>query len=379
MERKRYCERIAECFEVHPIVALLGPRQCGKTSLARYFSKTLSTKVHHFDLEDSTDLAALETPQLVFENLEGLIVIDEIQRKPELFPILRVLVDRDPQKKFLILGSASKVLIRQSSETLSGRIAYLELTPFQLNEGVDLETLWTRGGFPRSFLEKTDKASMVWRKHYVSTFLEQDIPNLGFRIPSEQMRRFWMMLAHYHGQTLNLSELARSLSISEKMVRHYLDILVGTFMVRLLQPWVVNLKKRLVKSPKLYVCDSGIFHTLMGIQSKEDLVMHPKLGASWEGFAMQQVISKLELESADCFFWATHNQAELDLMVFQNGKKIGYEFKFSESPKLTPSMKHAIADLELDQLIVIFPSHKTFPLSDKVMAIGLHSFCRPKD
>lgn len=375
MDRQKSIQNIENLLQDSPIVAILGPRQCGKTTLAKQIAKLWQGPTHHFDLEDSADLTALHNPKWVFESLTGLIIIDEIQRLPDLFPTLRVLVDQDSAKKFLILGSASKLLIRQSSETLAGRISYLELSPFHLAEGLELKTLWERGGFPRSYLASSDSASWNWRKNYINTFLEQDIPNLGFNIPSAQMLRFWMMLAHYHGQTLNVAELAQSLSLSQITIRKYLDILVGTFMVRLLQPWTANVKKRLVKSPKFYITDSGIFHHLLSIQTMSELISHPKLGASWEGFALQQVIQKLELDQNSCFFWATHNKAELDLLTFQHGKKIGYEFKFTDSPKITPSMKHAIDDLELDKLVIIFPSNKQFQMSEKIHAKGLGVFC----
>jgi predicted AAA+ superfamily ATPase len=375
MKRKSYIDSINEEFKVNPIVALLGPRQCGKTTLADQYIKTIKGTVHKFDLEDPEDLAALENPKLLFDELNGTIVLDEIQRKPELFPYLRTLVDKEKRKrKILILGSASKDLIQQSSESLAGRISYIEITPFSLKEvnKKDQSQLWHQGGFPLSFLASTEKESYKWRKAYISTFLERDIPNLGIRIPSTTLRRFWQMIAHYQGQIVNYSELGRSFGANDKTIRNYLDILSETFMIRQLQPWHENIKKRQVKRPKIYLRDQGIFHNLLTIENKKSLLTHPKLGASWEGFALEQVLQYFNIESEEAFFWAVHEQGELDLFFQKNGKRIGVEFKFTNSPKLTSSMEYAINHLNLDLLICIHSGDKKFKLSEKVITCGLN-------
>jgi len=377
MDRPNYLSRIAARFEVQPIVALLGPRQCGKTTLARMYAERLSgSSVTRFDLEDPTDLAALAEPKLALQGLEGLVVIDEIQRRPELFPVLRVLVDRpDNPARFLILGSASRDLIRQSSESLAGRIGYIELTPFQLGEtGVqDVERLWLRGGFPPSFLATGEVASLQWRKDYVATFLERDLPSLGLAIAPESLRRFWIMLAHYHGQIVNFSELGRSFGAADTTIRRYLDILEATFMVRLLRPWYENLGKRQVKAPKLYLRDSGLFHTLLGIPERAALLRHPKLGPSWEGFALEETLRALTAEPGDAYFWATHAGAELDLLVHSGVKRLGFEVKYTERPQVSRSMRTALQDLALDRLTVIYPGDRRMQLAERIEAIGLTS------
>jgi predicted AAA+ superfamily ATPase len=374
MERSTYLNQIKTQFKVHPVVAILGPRQCGKTTLARQFAVSLGTgtQIHHFDLEDPTHLARLENPKLALENLRGLVVIDEIQRRPDLFPVLRVLVDRPGKRiRFLILGSASRELIRQGSESLAGRVGFLELPPFSFQEVADWRRLWFRGGFPRSFLARSDAASATWLKAYVATFLERDIPALGIQIPPPALRRFWMMLAHYHGQLFNSSELGRSLGIADTTARRYLDLLTGTFMVRQLAPWAENLGKRQVKTPKIYFRDSGIFHNLLGLEKGREIQTHPKLGASWEGFALESVLQVLAVPSDEAYFWATHNQAELDLLVFRGGRRFGFEFKYTDSPRTTKSMASALEDLGLERLYVIFPGTERFPLGDKIEALGL--------
>lgn len=363
---------LKEAFQVNPVVALLGPRQCGKSTLAEDYSKTIKSEVHFFDLEDPRDLNRLQNPVLALENLTGLIVIDEIQRAPELFPYLRSLIDKQKRKvRFLILGSASRDLIKQSSESLAGRISYIELTPFHLREVSDLSKLHFRGGFPLSYLATNEKKSDRWRADYVATFLERDLYEFGFKIAPSTMRRFWMMLTHYHGQTLNYSELARSFGISDMTVRSYLEILTETFMIRLLQPWHENLSKRQVKAPKLYFRDSGIFHLLLGVHDKPSLLTHPKLGASWEGFALEQVLSGLAIRNEESYFWSTHNNAEIDLLTFQNGKRIGYEFKYRDVPTLTQSMKIAAEDLKLDHLYVVTPKTKKHKIETSVTAVSL--------
>ena len=375
IERFSYIKRISDAFRAHSVVALLGPRQCGKTTLSREYieEKKLEDKVHFFDLEDPADLAILEQPKTALESLSGIIIIDEIQRIPDLFPVIRVLVDQPHAKrKFLILGSASRDLIRQSSETLAGRIAYIELTPFSLNEVDDCDNLWLRGGFPKSYLAKSIEDSIFWRQQYISTFLERDIPNLGIRIPPLSLRRFWMMLAYYHGQAFNSSEIGKSLGIADTTARHYLDILTGSFMVRQLLPWIANIKKRQVKTPKMYFRDSGIFHTLSGITDRTSLQHYPKLGASWEGFALEQVIRFYKADPEECFFWGVHSQAELDLLIVKNGQFRGFEFKYGDAPRLTPSMEMALETLELDSLQVIYPGKKNYSLKNNIQVIGLN-------
>ena len=356
------------------MVGILGPRQCGKTTLARQYIASLrsstSTRrhlIHYFDLEDPEHLNRLTDAKLTLEPLEGLIVIDEVQRAPDLFPLLRVLVDRTPRRQqYLILGSASRELIRQSSETLAGRIAYLELPPFTAFEAGSLQRLWLRGGFPPAYLAKTQADSMVWRKAYITSLLERDLPNLGIDFAAAAMRRFWMMLSHRHGSLLNASELARSMDVSQPTVKRHLDILSGTFMVRLLQPWHANVHKRQVKSPKLYVRDAGLLHTLLNLPDLESLRTHPGIGASWEGFALEQVIHILGAESAECYFWATHTEAELDLLVVQGNRLRAFEFKYSSAPKPTRSMLSALKDLALDRITIVYPGKDTYPVSPKI-------------
>lgn len=373
MLRTIYLEQIKKHLRIQPICAILGARQVGKTTLARQFAAQHAQKVEFFDLENPIHLASLETPMLTLSNYaDYLIVIDEIQRRPDLFPILRVLVD-DPTRKytFLILGSASRELIHQSSETLAGRIGYIELPPFTLCEINDSNKLLIRGGFPRSYLAESDEDSFLWREGYISTFLEKDLPSFGFDIPSRLMHRFWMMLCFYHGQTFNAHEIATSLMLSDKTATKYLDILAGTFMIRILQPWFENIKKRQVKTPKIYFRDSGIFNALSSITSITELAKTPKIGPLWEGFALEEVINCLQIRSNDCYFWSTHNGATLDLFIFKNGKRLGFEFKYTDSPKITKSMHIALEDLQLDHLYVIFPSNIKFPLTEKITACGL--------
>lgn len=372
--RKKYLDEIQRVANSHAILALLGPRQCGKTTLSRMYVASLppQTPVRTFDLENPRDLAQLEQPLLILENLQGLVVMDEIQRIPELFPVIRYLIDRpDNQVRMLILGSASKELIKQSSESLAGRIAYLELTPFMYDEVNDLDKLWLQGGFPRAYLVESMQDSKDWREFYITNFLERDLPNLGIHIPAATMRRFWTMLSHYHGNILNSAELARSMAISDKNIREYLDIMQGTFMIRLLQPWHENVKKRQVKSPKVYIRDSGLLHSLLGIYDQNALFGHPKMGASWEGFALEQIIHRYRAYPHECFFWATHGGAELDLLIHQNGKKIGFEFKCQDAPKLTKSMQIACEDLGLDQLYVVCPGDVHYRLANNITVIGL--------
>jgi len=373
MERVRYLDLIEQYLEIQPVCAILGARQVGKTTLARAFAERKKMDVEFFDLENPMHLSSLKNPMLALQACAGkLIVIDEIQRRPDLFPILRVLVD-DPVNDytFLILGSASRDLIRQSSETLAGRIGYIELPPFTLFDVNDAQKLLIVGGFPRSYLAKSLQNSFIWRQEYISTFLERDLPSFGFNIEPTLMHRFWMMLCFYHGQIFNAKELAKSLMLSDKTVSSYLDILAGTFMIRVLQPWFENIKKRQVKSPKIYFRDSGIFNALSSIHSLDQLIKTPKIGPLWEGFALEQIITCLQIRSEDCYFWATHNDAELDLFVLKNGKRIGFEIKYTDSPVITKSMKIALHDLQLDHLYIIFPGAVKFPADEKITAVGL--------
>lgn len=362
-------------FQTTPVVAILGPRQCGKTTLAHQFAKRHSSQpVHFFDLENPEDLKRLENPTLALESLRGIIVMDEIQRRAELFPTLRVLVDKHSQQKYLILGSASRDLLAQSSESLAGRIGYLEMGGFSL-ESVPVDSarkLWIRGGFPRSFLARNEAASYLWRQDFITSFLERDIPNLGIRIPAATLRRFWIMLAHYHGQIFNASEIGCSLSISDVTARHYLDILSGTLMIRQLQPWHYNTKKRLLKRPKLYFRDSGIFHALLALEDVAGVTTHPKLGASWEGFALEQILQHLNLRQEEAFFWGIHAEAELDLIFQRKGRLYGIEVKYGEAPARTPSMISAMRELSLAHLWVVYPGRNRYPLDKNISVVSLH-------
>lgn len=376
LDRYLYINKVHENFQVHGVTGLLGPRQCGKTTLAKQYRERFEkNNAHHFDLENPLHLSQLETPQLTLEPLEGLVVIDEIQLRPELFPYLRVLADEKPETRYLILGSASRDLIKQSSESLAGRIGYIELTPFQLREcGPDQwRSLWFRGGFPKSFLAPTENASLHWRKSYVQTFLERDLSWLGFHISPQNMRRLWMMLAHYHGNILNYSELSRSLGVSDMTIRRYIEILEATFMIRVLKPWFENIKKRQVKSPKIYIRDSGLLHALLDIPA-DQLTLHPKIGASWEGFALEEVIRLHEIESDNCFFWNIQGNLELDLLILKEGKRFGYEFKYTDTPKLTESMKKSLEILQLEKLTLIVPLNTRFQLAEKIEVVGLNGF-----
>jgi uncharacterized protein len=371
--RTWHLREVGAALKRNQVVALVGPRQTGKTTLARQLAAETHKTVHWFDLENPNDLAALSQPALTLPPLKGLVILDEIQRLPEIFPLLRVLADRKPlTTRFLVLGSASDDLMRQSSESLAGRIHYHELPGFRLEE-VGLEnwkSLWLRGGFPRSTLANSNKDSLTWREGFIQTFLERDIPNLGLRLPVAQMRRFWTMAAHYHGQTWNGSELARSLGLSDKTVLHYAQILEQTFMARLLPPWHENAGKRIVKSPKFYLRDSGLFHVLQGIRDERSLQAHPKLGASWEGFALEEVL-KARGMPRNAFFWATQGGAELDLLIQDGAHRIGFEFKYNQAPTVTKSMHIAMQDLRLDQLWVVYPGTKSYPLADKIQVIAL--------
>ena len=381
MDRPRYLKEIENQFSVHSVCAILGPRQVGKTTLAKmYIEKHFKDDYISFDLENPLDLERLENPMLALSQIKKtLIVIDEIQFRPELFPILRVVVDDLSNNfKFLILGSASRDLIKQSSESLAGRIGYIELPPFCLFEVKESSRLQVRGGFPRSYLADSEEESLLWRKNYISTFLERDIPNLGFNIPAAQLRRFWIMIAHYHGQILNYSEIARSLMISDNTVRRYVDILSGTFMIRVLVPWFENISKRQVKSPKIYLRDTGILNSLLGITNKEQLEVNPKLGSIWEGFALEQIICFFGLDFVEAFFWSTQADAELDLFILKFGKRLGFEFKYSDVPKVTRSMHSALNDLKLDHLYIVYPGEITFKKDDKITIASLNDIVNNK-
>jgi predicted AAA+ superfamily ATPase len=368
IERTYYLTQISEAFELHQVCAILGPRQSGKTTLAKTYCKNISV-VHFFDLENPQDVAALENPSIILPNLDGLIVIDEIQRRPDLFAYLRFLSDNS-DKKFLILGSASQDLIQQSSETLAGRITYIELPPLQLNEVNNVQSHWIRGGFPKSFLAPSIIQSEKWRVNYIKTFLERDLSQIGVQIAPVNMRRLWSMLAHYHGQIANISDLSNSLSMTDKTIKRYIDILEGCFMIRQLKPWHENISKRQVRRPKLYIRDSGILHSLLGISSL-DIYKHPKCGASWGGYALENIINASDQDLSEFYFWRTEKGAELDLLLIRGTKRIGYEFKYSESPKITKSMHNALADLKLMQLYIITPGDKSYPLSEQISVITL--------
>ena len=363
IKRENYLRQIHEAFESHSICAILGPRQCGKTTLAKLYAQSLDI-VHFFDLENPQNLNMLASPSITLPPLEGTIVIDEIQRRPDLFPYLRFLVDNS-DKKILILGSASQELIHQSSETLAGRIAYIELPPFQCNEIDNMHKHWVRGGFPKSFLAPSERQSEKWRINYIKNFLERDLAMLGQQIVTANMRRLWSMLAHYHGQIANISELSRSLGITDKTIKRYTDILEGCFMIRQLKPWFENLSKRQIKRSKLYIRDSGILHTLLGA-SERTILTHPKCGASWEGYALENLIHSFDNDLYEFYFWSTEKGAELDLLVIRGEQRLGYEFKYSETPKITKSMHIAMEDLQLDYLTIITPGTSSYQLSEQV-------------
>ncbi len=362
--------RLRTALKRQRVVALIGPRQSGKTTLARQIQGVRSR--NYFDLEDPTGLARLDQPVTALGPLRGVVVIDEIQRRPDLFPVLRVLADRRPlPARFLILGSASPELLRQASETLAGRIETIVLPGFSLSEvGTSrLDRHWRRGGFPRSFLARSEPDSASWRRDFVRTFLERDLPQMGVTIPATTLLRFWTMLAHYHGGIWKAADPARSLGVSEPTVRRYLDLLSGAFMVRQLLPWHENLKKRQVRSPKVYVRDTGILHELLGIGSQRELVSHPKCGASWEGYAIEEVLKVRE--STEAYFWATHQGAELDLLLLDGGRRLGVEIKRADAPRITASMKIALEDLKLDHLTVVYPGDVSYDLDERISVVPL--------
>ena len=370
IDRSSYLKQLVKAVNRSPVTALLGPRQCGKTTLARMFGQGRAAA--YFDLESQPDLQRLQNPELMLGSLKGTVILDEIQVMPRLFNVLRVLSDRsNDSTRFLILGSASPGMIKSVSETLAGRVEFVELAPFDLSEmgAKSWERLWWRGGFPRSFLAKSEEDSQAWRESFIGTFLERDIPQLGITIPAAAMRRFWTMLAHYHGQTWNASKLARSMGLSDKTVRSYLDILTGTFMVRQLQPWHENIGKRQVKAPKIYLRDSGLLHSLLSQTTLHGLWGHPQVGASWEGFAVEQVLSAVK--PSEAYFWATHGAAEIDLFFSHGGRRYGIEAKFTEAPSITKSMQIAMEELKLIHLWVIYAGQHVYPMDKKISALPI--------
>lgn len=369
--RKELKHHLERALKRSRVVALIGPRQCGKTTLARQFVSQKSS--NYFDLENPISLTQLDEPMTVLEKLKGLVVIDEVQLRPNLFPLIRVLADRTPlPARFLILGSASPDLLKQSSESLAGRLEIIEMSGFSLKEvGVNKhEKHWLQGGFPLSFLARSQNDSFAWRRNFIHTFITRDLPQHGVRFPASILMRFWTMAAHYHGQIWNAAEPSRSLGVSESTSRHYLDILEDVFMVRLLKPWHTNLKKRQVKSPKIYFRDTGILHSLLGIKTPHDLLNHPKYGSSWEGYIIEEIIRTAQPDEA--YFWATHNGAELDLLIFKGKEKIGFEVKRADAPRLTPSMRIALEDLKLKRLLVVYPGEKTYSLEKRVTVLPLN-------
>lgn len=370
IRRTRSIKAVRSALTHNPICVLLGPRQSGKTTLAREVAKRGLS--HYFDLETAVGRARLASPELTLAPLSGLVVIDEIQRQPELFTVLRPLADRPRSRaRFLILGSASPDLVRGASESLAGRVGFVDLGPFDMGEvGTPKATiLWRRGGFPRSFLARSDSRSFDWRQDFIRTFLERDIPQLGVRIPAETLRRFWQMIAHFHAQIWNGAELARALGVSEHAVRGYLDLLTGTFLLRQLPPWFENIGKRQYKAPKVYVRDSGLLHALLSVQRREDLEGHPKYGASWEGFALEQVLSVAG--SRNAFFWGTHAGAELDLLLIRRGRRYGIEFKTTAAPQMTKSLHVALADLKLERAWIVYPGEEAYRVHERVEALPL--------
>jgi len=374
LQRSKEIETLRRLLRRYPVVGIIGARQVGKTTLARTFAGSVKAPVTFYDLENPEDISRLSDPMLALKRAKGLVVIDEIQRYPELFPVIRVLVDRpNAGVRFLVLGSASPALLQQSSETLAGRIIYHHLSGFSLNEvGMEKHSrLWLRGGFPRSYLARSNAESEEWRQGFIRTFLERDLPQLGITIRSTTLRRFWTMLAHYHGQIWNASEFGRSFGVADTTIRNYLDILSSALVVRQIQPWYENIGKRQVKAPKVYLADSGILHTLINIRSSNDLEGHPKMGASWEGFVIEQIIRHLGVQPEECYFWATYSGAELDLLVVRGSRRYGFEIKRTTSPRITPSMRNAMSDLHLHNLEIIHAGEKTFPLGKHIRAVAI--------
>ena len=367
--------RISRLLRENPVVAIVGARQVGKTTLAAALRRRRRGTVTWFDLENPHDVRQLDEPLLALERLRGLVIIDEVQNRPDLFPVLRVLADRARlPARFLVLGSASAELLRQGAETLAGRIAFYELPGFDVEEvgAENWRRLWARGAFPRSYLPRSHRQSGEWRGNFVRTFLERDLPGFGIRVPSRTMLDFWTMLAHYHGQTWNGSEIGRAFGVSHTAVRRYLDLLNSTFMVRQLRPWTENVGKRVRKSPKVYVADSGLLHTLLGIETPDDLARHPKVGASFEGFALEQVLNRTGTASRDAWFWATQGGAELDLLIVRGRRRFGFEFKRSDAPRRTRSMLAALESLGLERITVVYPGDTPYRLHERIRAVPIH-------
>lgn len=378
IRRPGLVSRVRAALRRSRVVALVGPRQCGKTTLARMLVPGESAR--YFDLEEPAGLARLAEPMTALAGLKGLVVIDEVQRRPDLFPVLRVLADRKPlPARFLVLGSASPALLRQSSESLAGRLEIIEIAGFSLAEvgAAALDRHWLRGGLPLSFTARTQADSALWRRQFVRTFVERDLPQLGSNVPAEALRRFWTMLAHYHGQVWNAADPARSLGVSEPAVRRYLDLLTGVYMVHQLKPWHQNLGKRQVKSAKVYVRDTGLLHALLGIDTARELLAHPKSGASWEGYAVEETLKAVQPEEA--YFWATHQGAELDLLLFRRGRRFGVEIKRADAPRLTPSMRIALRDLKLEHLTVLYPGSRRYALAERITVVPVAAVAEGPD
>jgi uncharacterized protein len=376
IDRHGILARIRDALSRSPVVVLTGPRQCGKTTLARELLEVESE--NYFDLEDPTSLGRLDEPKTALAPLRGLVVIDEVQRRPELFPVLRVLVDRrGTPARFLILGSASGDLLRQTSESLAGRAERVTIGGFTLADlgSEAVAKLWRRGGFPLSFLAQTEQVSVNWRREFIQTLLERDLPQWGVRVPAIALLRFWTMVAHYHGQTWNAAEPARALGVNASTTRRYLDLLTDALMVRQLQPWHANLGKRQVKSPKVYVRDSGLLHQLFGLANEKAILSHPKAGASWEGFAIEQILAKEAHD--DAWFWATHQGAEIDLLIRRGDRLFGVECKRGDVPRLTPSIRSALEDLGLERVAIVYPGTQRFELADRVEAVPLAVLAGP--
>jgi uncharacterized protein len=372
IKRENLLREVRAALRRSRAVALIGPRQCGKTTLARQIVSVDSP--NYLDLEDPSSIARLEEPMTALRELRGLVVIDEVQRRPDLFPVLRVLTDRIPlPARFLILGSAATELLRQTSESLAGRIETIPMSGFSMSEiGLATQTRhWLRGGFPPSYLARNDADSLAWRKNFIQTFLERHLPQWGIGTPAAALMRFWTMLAHYHAQIWNAAEPARSLGVSEPTVRRYLDIISGVFMARQLLPWHANVKKRQVKAPKIYFRDTGLLHYLLGIRSEKDLLGHPKSGASWEGYVIEETIKAVEPD--EVYYWATHGGAEIDLILLKQGRMLGVECKRADAPRMTPSMRTALAELKLEQIAVVYPGTKRYSLDERVAAVPLEA------